>query len=147
LKGLSGHADNLVERQRRLARSHSEPRFLFREFPDPHVPVLRRSAVVALQADQARRRFPEVCPARKLALRQSLVVVRAAELVRHHHLTVEPVLDVRALHDYARRVPFTRWLDHTARGRIQRVRGACRRDHVALDDHQRSSRDPRNWRN
>src|SRR5262245_45893240 len=98
---------------------------------DSDMPQCQFARVVALDAERARGREPEVREFPELARRDLRLPVRAAELVLDDFLPVEPVLDVRAVDDDAGRVPFAVRLDDARRRGVQPEVGCGRTEPVA----------------
>src|SRR5712691_13227238 len=77
------------------------------------------------------RVFPEAGMRLELAARDFGIPIRAAQLVLEQLEAVQPVLDVVAVDDEPRRVPFAAGVDVAGRGRIEVV-GRARRRHARL---------------
>src|ERR1019366_9248294 len=78
--------------------------------------------MIALDADEAALRQSIVGVCRKFARRDLGFPIGAAQLVSHHFSTIQPMLDMRAVDEDARRVPLAEWSCYASRRSVQTVR-------------------------
>src|SRR3984893_5318630 len=83
----------------------SETLMLSTQLPNPDVTDRERSRMIALQADQARRRQAVVGVLRKFACGNPALPVGTLELIVDHFAAIEPMLYMIAFYDEARLVP------------------------------------------
>src|SRR5215211_6819934 len=95
--------------------------------PDLDVSEREHAVVVALDGEVAGLGPPVVGPVVELAGLHLRLPIRAPQFVLHDLLAVEPVLDVGAARDDARRVPLANGLQEACRRGVQPIGSGGRR--------------------
>src|SRR6266853_866518 len=93
------------------------------QLSNPDVTGRERSRMIALQADQARRRQAVAGILRKFACGNPALPVGTLELIADHFAAIEPMLYMIAFYDEARLVPLIERQHDTGWCAVERVRG------------------------